>query len=83
MQTLSWGFNVALFGAPESHMSELRYSFNTWRLKALSSKLTSEWSAVSMFVRAMTLAVRFYSFSIMSVNCDASRGHQLPSCAFR
>ena len=59
---LSWAFNVALFGAPESHMSELRrvwvdHSTNSPRWKNFNDKLSSEWSGITIYVRAMIFAV--------------------------
>jgi hypothetical protein len=60
---LSWAFNVALFGAPESHMSELRRvwvdrSINTPRWKNFNNKLSSEWSGITMYVRDTIFIVR-------------------------
>jgi hypothetical protein len=55
---LSWAFNVALFGAPDSHMRELRRvwvdrSINSPRWKQFNNQLTSEWSGITMYVRIM------------------------------
>jgi hypothetical protein len=85
---LSWAFNVALFGAPESHMNELKRvwvdrSINSPRWKSFNNKLISEWSGITIYVRTMILAVLPLFYLIASVNCDDSRGRQLPSRAFR
>ena len=60
---LSWAFNVALFGAPESHMSELRRvwvdrSINTPRWKNFNDNLSSEWSGITIYVRNTTFIDR-------------------------
>src|SRR5260221_4789762 len=57
---LSWAFNAALFGAPESYMSELRRvwvdrSINSPRWKSFNNKLSSEWSGITMYVRTILL----------------------------
>ncbi|KAJ8582201.1 hypothetical protein M405DRAFT_831068, partial [Rhizopogon salebrosus TDB-379] len=51
---LSWAFNVALFGAPESHMNELKRvwvdrSINSPRWKSFNNKLISEWSGITIY----------------------------------
>ncbi|OAX43356.1 hypothetical protein K503DRAFT_708684 [Rhizopogon vinicolor AM-OR11-026] len=56
--TLSWAFNAALFGAPESYMSELRRvwvdrSINSPRWKNFNNKLSSEWSGITMYSTVM------------------------------
>ncbi|OAX43355.1 hypothetical protein K503DRAFT_853348 [Rhizopogon vinicolor AM-OR11-026] len=55
---LSWAFNAALFGAPESHMSELRRvwvdrSINSPRWKNFNNQLSSEWSGITMYSTVM------------------------------
>jgi hypothetical protein len=59
---LSWAFNVALFGAPESHMNELKrvwvdrgISLPQW--KSFNNNLISEWSGITIYVRTMIVAV--------------------------
>jgi hypothetical protein len=85
---LSWAFNVAMFGAPQSHMEELRRvwvdrSINSPRWKNFNSKLSNEWSSITIYVRATILAVRLLFCLFMPVNCDGSRGCQLSGRAFR
>jgi len=61
---LSWAFNVALFGAPESHMRELR---QVWvdrtiispRWKNFNNQLSSEWSGITIYVRSVIHIVQF------------------------
>ncbi|KAG1782860.1 hypothetical protein EV702DRAFT_1058666 [Suillus placidus] len=55
---LSWAINVALFDAPRSHMEELRRvwvdrSINSPRWKNFNSKLSSEWSGITMYSTVM------------------------------
>jgi hypothetical protein len=62
ISVLSWGFNVALFGAPESHMIELRRvwvdrTINSPRWKNFNVKLNSEWSGITMYVRTAIRSV--------------------------
>lgn len=60
---LSWAINVALFDAPRSHMAELRLvwvdrSINSPRWKNFNTRLSSEWSGITMYVRVTILAGR-------------------------
>ena len=62
MSVLSWTFNVTLFGAPESHMNELRSlwvdrTFNNLRWKNFNSKLSGEFSDIMLYVRTIIFAV--------------------------
>ncbi|KAG1729009.1 hypothetical protein EDB19DRAFT_1939282 [Suillus lakei] len=55
---LSWAINVALFDAPRSHMKELRRvwvdrTINSPRWKNFNSKLSSEWSGITMYSTVM------------------------------
>ncbi|KAG2068090.1 hypothetical protein BDR04DRAFT_1120022 [Suillus decipiens] len=54
---LSWAFNVAMFGAPQSHMEELRRvwvdrSISSPRWKNFDSKLSSEWSSITIYTES-------------------------------
>ncbi|KAG0697316.1 hypothetical protein DFH29DRAFT_946926 [Suillus ampliporus] len=73
---LSWAFNVALFGAPQSHMSELRRvwvdrSTNSPRWKDFNSKLSSEWSGITMYSTVM-IAVDVSFLAVPSVSLQDS-----------
>ncbi|KAJ8594025.1 hypothetical protein M405DRAFT_785153 [Rhizopogon salebrosus TDB-379] len=68
---LSWAFNVALFGAPDSHMRELRRvwvdrSINSPRWKQFNNQLASEWSGITMYSTVM-LAVDVSFLAVPSV----------------
>ncbi|KAG2138067.1 uncharacterized protein EDB93DRAFT_1253450 [Suillus bovinus] len=68
----SWAINVALFDAPRSHMEALRRvwvdrSINSPRWKNFNSKLSSEWSGITMFSTVM-LAVDVSFLAVPSVN---------------
>jgi len=61
ISVLSWTFNVALFGAPNSHMRELRSvwvdrTINVSRWKNFNNKLSSEWSGITIYVRTIISA---------------------------
>ncbi|KAG1805185.1 uncharacterized protein BJ212DRAFT_877498 [Suillus subaureus] len=69
---LSWAVNVALFDAPRSHMEELRRvwvdrSINSPRWKNFNSKLSSEWSGITMYSTVM-VAVDVSFLAVPSVN---------------
>ncbi|KAG2128967.1 hypothetical protein DEU56DRAFT_915289 [Suillus clintonianus] len=69
---LSWALNAAMFDAPRSHMEELRRvwvdrSINTPRWKNFNSKLSSEWSGITMYSTVM-LAVDVSFLAVPSVN---------------
>ncbi|KAG1734998.1 hypothetical protein EDB19DRAFT_1638662 [Suillus lakei] len=69
---LSWAINVALFDAPRSHMEELRrvwvdQSINSPRWKNFNSKLSSEWSGITMYSTVM-VAVDVSFLAVPSVN---------------
>ncbi|OJA15332.1 hypothetical protein AZE42_03341 [Rhizopogon vesiculosus] len=73
----SWAFNVALFGAPESHMSELRRvwvdrSINSPRWKNFNNKLSSEWSGITMYSTVM-IAVDVSFLAVPSVSNQDSQ----------
>ncbi|KAG1734990.1 hypothetical protein EDB19DRAFT_1725421 [Suillus lakei] len=73
---LSWAFNVALFGAPQSHMQELRRvwvdrSINSPRWKNFNSKLSSEWSGITMYSTVM-VAVDVSFLAVPSVSLQDS-----------
>ncbi|KAG1873592.1 hypothetical protein DFJ58DRAFT_759127 [Suillus subalutaceus] len=68
----SWAVNVALFDAPRSHMEELRRvwvdrSINSPRWKNFNSKLSSEWSGITMYSTVM-VAVDVSFLAVPSVN---------------
>ncbi|KAJ8591773.1 hypothetical protein M405DRAFT_931917 [Rhizopogon salebrosus TDB-379] len=68
---LSWAFNVALFGAPESHMNELKRvwvdrSINSPRWKSFNNKLISEWSGITIYSTVM-IAVDVSFLAVPSV----------------
>ncbi|KAG2751243.1 hypothetical protein P692DRAFT_20774981 [Suillus brevipes Sb2] len=68
---LSWAFNVAMFGAPKSHMQELRRvwvdrSINSPRWKNFNTRLNSEWSGITMYSTVM-LAVDVSFLAVPSV----------------
>ncbi|KAG1752368.1 uncharacterized protein EDB91DRAFT_1102074 [Suillus paluster] len=68
---LSWALNVALFGAPQSHMIELRRvwvdrSTNSPRWKNFNSKLSSEWSGITIYSTVM-IAVDVSFLAVPSV----------------
>ncbi|KAG2128972.1 hypothetical protein DEU56DRAFT_915294 [Suillus clintonianus] len=72
---LSWAFNVALFGAPQSHMTELRRvwvdrSINSPRWKNFNSKLSSEWSGITMYSTVM-VAVDVSFLAVPSVSLQS------------
>ncbi|KAG1893442.1 uncharacterized protein F5891DRAFT_1066667 [Suillus fuscotomentosus] len=69
---LSWTFNVAMFGAPQSHMEELRRvwvdrSINSPRWKNFNSKLSTEWSSITMYSTVM-IAVDVSFLAVPSVS---------------
>ncbi|KAG2751246.1 hypothetical protein P692DRAFT_20830991, partial [Suillus brevipes Sb2] len=69
---LSWAINVALFDAPRSHMAELRRvwvdrSINSPRWKNFNTKLSSEWSGITMYSTVM-IAVDVSFLAVPSVN---------------
>jgi hypothetical protein len=69
-------------------MQELRRvwvdrSINSPRWKNFNTRLSSEWSGITMYVRVTILAGRLLFYFIMSVNCDVSRGRQLSGRALR
>ncbi|KAG2042009.1 hypothetical protein BDR03DRAFT_841637, partial [Suillus americanus] len=73
---LSWAFNVAMFGAPQSHMEELRRvwvdrSVNSPRWKNFNSKLSSEWSSITMYSTVM-VAVDVSFLAVPSVSLQDS-----------
>ncbi|KAG1873588.1 hypothetical protein DFJ58DRAFT_759103 [Suillus subalutaceus] len=73
---LSWAFNVAMFGAPQSHMEELRRvwvdrSINSPRWKNFNSKLSSEWSSITIYATVM-VAVDVSFLAVPSVSSQDS-----------
>jgi hypothetical protein len=69
---LSWAFNVAMFGAPQSHMEELRRvwvdrSINSPRWKNFNSKLSNEWSSITIYSTVM-VAVDVSFLAVPSVS---------------
>ncbi|KAG1805190.1 uncharacterized protein BJ212DRAFT_1284012 [Suillus subaureus] len=69
---LSWAFNAAMFGAPQSHMEELRRvwvdrSINSPRWKHFNSKLSSEWSSITIYSTVM-VAVDVSFLAVPSVS---------------
>ena len=61
MSALWRTFSAALFGAPESHMTELRSvwvdrTINVLRWKNFNNKLSSEWSGITIYVRTIISA---------------------------
>ncbi|KAG1893440.1 uncharacterized protein F5891DRAFT_772184 [Suillus fuscotomentosus] len=72
MVALSWAINVALFDAPRSHMEELRRVWvdrciNSPRWKNFNTKLSSEWSGITMYSTVM-IAVDVSFLAVPSVN---------------
>lgn len=73
---LSWAFNVAMFGAPQSHMEELRRvwvdrSINSPRWKNFNSNLSSEWSGITIYSTVM-MAVNVSFLAVPSVSIQNS-----------
>lgn len=73
---LSWAFNVAMFGAPKSHMQELRRvwvdrSINSPRWKNFNTRLSSEWSGITMYSTVM-VAVDVSFLAVPSVSIQNS-----------
>ncbi|KAG2354710.1 hypothetical protein BDR07DRAFT_1464915 [Suillus spraguei] len=69
---LSWAFNVAMSGAPQSHMEELQRvwvdrSINSPRWKNFNSKLNSEWSSITIYSTVM-IAVDVSFLAVPSVS---------------
>ncbi|KAG1806416.1 uncharacterized protein HD556DRAFT_1225134 [Suillus plorans] len=72
MVALSWAINVALFDAPRSRMEELRRVWvdrciNSPRWKNFNTKLSSEWSGITMYSTVM-VAVDVSFLAVPSVN---------------
>ncbi|KAG1752371.1 uncharacterized protein EDB91DRAFT_512302 [Suillus paluster] len=73
---LSWAINVALFGAPRSHMNEIRRvwvdrSLNSPRWKKFNNKLSNEWSGITMYSTVM-MAVDVSFLAVPSVSLQNS-----------